>query len=163
MIAAGAKRPRLRGFDRMNFERDLQPMTHGPENRGEVVHARIPSGREHSMQAFARRFGHLGELLESDGGVDQVTENEAGRFRFTAQKQRRRFVEKCLGKLRIARDALDDGLLEVASKCHMGNAADANCSASAEGPIGVEQKAMQLPLPPIRSSRRDQELAAPPA
>ena len=71
------------------------------------------------MQAFTRRLGHLGELFEPDGGVDQVAENEAGRIRLTAQKQRCRFIEKRLGKLRIARNALNDGLLEVASQCHV--------------------------------------------
>ena len=99
----------------MNFERDLQPVTHGTENCREVVHARIPSGRKHPMQALARRLGHLGELLEPDGGVDQVAQNEAGRFGLAAQKQRRRFVEKRVGELPIARYALDHGLLEVAS------------------------------------------------
>jgi hypothetical protein len=120
MRVEGDEAAALRGFDGVNFERDFQPNTHGAENRGEVVHARISSRRQHPMQALARRFGLLRELLESDGGVDEVAQNEAGGFRITAQKQRCRFIEKRLGKSGIALNALEHGLPRVSSQLHLG-------------------------------------------
>lgn len=68
------------------------------------------------MQALAWCLGHPGKLFESDGGVNQIAENKSCSFRLTAQKQCCRFIEKRLGKLRIALDALGDGSFEVAGK-----------------------------------------------
>ncbi len=66
------------------------------------------------MQALAGLLGELGKVFKSDGGVNQITQDEPCRYRLTAQKQSCRFIEKRLGKLGITRYALDDGLLEAA-------------------------------------------------
>lgn len=111
-------RIRLGRFDRMNIEGKVEPVPHGTEDGGKVVHTRIPPRRQHAMQALARLLCDLGELLESDRGVDKIAKNEPCSFRFAAQKQGCRFIEKRLGKLRIALNTLNDGLLEVAGQCH---------------------------------------------
>jgi hypothetical protein len=52
----GFEVPALRGFDGVNFERDLQPNSHGAEYRGEVVHARIAAERPKAVP-FRRGLG----------------------------------------------------------------------------------------------------------
>ena len=71
------------------------------------------------MQALARSFGYLSKFLEPDGGVDEVTQNKTGRLWLSAQKQCGSLIKKRRGKPRITLNALYDGLLEVASPCHV--------------------------------------------
>lgn len=75
----------------------------------------FPLGDNMRCKLLLGFFGYFGKLLESDGGVNQVAEYEPSRFRLAAQKRVCRFIKKGFGKLRIAFNALNDGLLEVAS------------------------------------------------
>lgn len=44
-------------------------------------------GGKPAMQALAGFVRQFGQLLEADGGVHQVAQNEAGRFGFFAKKE----------------------------------------------------------------------------
>lgn len=86
------------GLHCVYFESHAEALTHGAEDRGQVVHARVALGRQHAVQALARLVGHFGKLLEAEGCVDQVAQDEACGFRLAVQEQRGRFVQQCLGE-----------------------------------------------------------------
>lgn len=86
-------RHRLGHFHRSYFKLDIQPRTHGAEDGGKVAHAGVAVLRQHAMQALAGFVGHLRQLLEAYRRVDEVAQDQAGCFRFFAQKQGCCFVE----------------------------------------------------------------------
>ena len=78
------------------------------ENEGEVIHAWVATGGQHPMQTFAGHMRLSGQALKSDGPMDEITKGETGQSRLTLDEYGLSFVEKRLGKCRIALNALDD-------------------------------------------------------
>lgn len=58
------------------------------------------------------------DVDEPGSRIHEVAENMAIRFRFTSEKERGRFIEKCLCKGRIALNALDNGFFESTGQRH---------------------------------------------
>ena len=48
---------------------------HGAEDRRKVIHARVALRREHAVQALTRNIRQFCELLESQGRIDEISEN----------------------------------------------------------------------------------------
>ena len=71
----------------MRRQADVKPLPHCQKNGSEVVHAGVTSGRQHPMQAFAGLGGKCRKLLEADGSVDQVTQDQTGGPGFAVEKQ----------------------------------------------------------------------------
>ena len=61
------------------------------------------------MQALARFVRQRGELLKTNGGVDEVAQDEACSFWLAIQEQSSGFVEQDLCKRCIGLHALNDG------------------------------------------------------
>ena len=106
-------------FYRVNFKTDLKAAANRAENGRQVIHARIALGRQHTLQALAGLICQFGQLLESERRIHEVTKNETCRLRFVTQKQCCSLIEKCFCELRIALDAFNHCLLEIASECHI--------------------------------------------
>ena len=108
----------LSGLNHANVKRDLETIPDCTKDGGQVVHAGVPFWGQHAVEALAGFVSQFSQALESDCGVHEVTENEASRIRFAAEKERGRFIEKGFGKGRVALNALDNGLLKITGQRH---------------------------------------------
>jgi hypothetical protein len=50
------------------------------------------------VQTLARFGGQRCELLKANGGVNQITQDQAGGLRFTVEEQGGRLIQPCLRK-----------------------------------------------------------------
>ena len=57
------------------------------------------------MQALTRHIRQLRKLLESQSRIDEIPENHPCSLCFSAEEQRRRFIQKRLRKRRITFDS----------------------------------------------------------
>ena len=67
-------------FHRAYFERHTKLRPNRAEYRGEIIHARITSGRQHSMQTLAWFIGKFGQTFETKSSVHQVAKDQARGF-----------------------------------------------------------------------------------
>ena len=63
-------------IDRLGLDAHFETLPQGAEDCGQVIHARIALGRQHSMQALAGHIGELGQLLEPQGCIHKIAQNE---------------------------------------------------------------------------------------
>ena len=71
------------------------------------------------MQALGRLVNFLGQRLEAHSGVDEIAQDQLGRFWFTIDKQGDGLVQKRLRKGRIVLHARGHGLFEITGQCHV--------------------------------------------
>ena len=102
----------------MRLETHVQALTDCMKDRSQVVHAGVASRREHAMQAFARLGCQQRKLLETDGRIDQVAQDQPCRLGLPVEEQRGCFVQQRSSERRIALDPFDYRLLEIACQCH---------------------------------------------
>ena len=77
-----------RRLDAMSLECHAKPLANCAEDRSQIVHARIALLRKHAVQALAWAIGFVGQILEPDRGIDQVTKDQARNVRFAVEEKR---------------------------------------------------------------------------
>jgi hypothetical protein len=82
----------------VHLKLDSQPFAHCPKNGNQLVHIGIACWRQHPVQTLARFGGQRCELLKANGGVNQITQDQAGGLRFTVEEQGGRLIQPCLRK-----------------------------------------------------------------
>jgi hypothetical protein len=50
--------------------------------------------------------------------INQIAQNKSGRIGFASRKAGGRFIQECLGKIRVARNAFYNGVFEIAGQRH---------------------------------------------
>ena len=73
------------------------------------------------MQTLARLVGQLGKALKSDCSVDKVAKDESRSVWLSVEEKSCSFIEKRLGKRRVALNALNNSLFEITCKRHRVN------------------------------------------
>ena len=71
------------------------------------------------MQTLARLVGQLGKALKSDCSVDKVAKDESRSVWLSVEEKSCSFIEKRLGKRRVALNALNNSLFEITCKRHV--------------------------------------------
>src|SRR5215471_7386530 len=90
-----------------------------PEDRGQIVHARVPLFRQHSVQALRGPCDLECQPFEADGSVDEIAQDQPGHLWFTVEEQGRSLIEQCFGKIGIALHSFYDRLFEIAGQSHL--------------------------------------------
>lgn len=106
----------LRRHPQMQAGRFLQIADDGEE----IPRLRIAARAEHADQALGRRAGRLGELLEADGRLDGVAQQQLSGLDVAAQHGLDAFAQQRLGEFLVGLDVMLHQVLELLRSWHSG-------------------------------------------
>ncbi|MCY1186214.1 hypothetical protein D9M73_270620 [compost metagenome] len=70
------------------------------------------------MEAFAGLCRFLCQFFKTNGGVDEIAQDDPGHFGFAVKKQSSSLIQQCLGELGITLGTLGNGVFVTSGERH---------------------------------------------